>query len=106
MRVTGTTAALVFLNNGAWEAFVAPFDEQTQTARVTSWNGGGYNVWSINFYGETSAMLQGERCLGAPLGGVANPFVTPTAYSGAGLPLPGSGCRVPEGSSLQLEKLL
>lgn len=106
VRVREQQAALVLLVNESWEAFVAPFDSSTNSAQVISWDKAGYNGWHLNFIGEYNAVLQGDFCIGAPLGGVTNPFVTPSASSGAGLPLPGSGCRVPEGSSLQLEKLL
>lgn len=106
VRITGQQAALVFLVNDAWEAFVAPFDTATNSAQVISWDKSGYNGWHLNFLGEYSAVLKGDFCIGAPLGGAANPFVTPSAVSGNGLPLPGTGCRVPEGVSLQLEKLL
>jgi hypothetical protein len=106
VRITGQQAALVFLVNDAWEAFVAPFDPATNSAQVISWDKAGYNGWHLNFIGEYNAVLKGDFCTGAPLGGATNPFVTPSAASGNGLPLAGTGCRVPEGTSLQLEKLL
>ena len=106
VRITGQQAVLVFLVNDAWEAFVAPFDPTTNSAQVTSWDKGAYNGWHLNFLGEYSAVMKGDFCVTSSSSTAANPFVTPSAASGNGLPVPGMGCRLPERVSLQLEKLL